>query len=62
MSHCPRCTHPGPLTSRSRTTLARTIAICSPCGQAEAARDATGRAPIPPADWPIRPLPASPGA
>ncbi len=52
MTRCPRCTRPGPLPARSRTTTARTIPICDPCGHAEARRNATGRAPIPPGEWP----------
>ena len=56
MSNCPRCRGPlGEDPGRSRTTVARDIAICSPCAQAEAERDATGRAPIPPGEWPRQP-------
>ena len=54
-THCPRCTRPiGDRPARSRTTVARDIAICSPCGQGEADRQAAGRAPIPPNEWPGR--------
>jgi hypothetical protein len=53
MSHCPRCRRPlGERPARSRTTHARDIPICSPCGQGEAYRDAVGLAPIPPGEWP----------
>jgi hypothetical protein len=52
---CPRCTT-GQLTgtdARSRTTTARDIRICTPCGIDEAIRDAAGHSPIPPGEWPI---------
>ncbi|MBH1939233.1 hypothetical protein I5Q34_34095 [Streptomyces sp. AV19] len=52
---CPRCGHPlGDHPARSRMTRARTVAICTPCGQHEADRQARGLAPIPPGEWPLR--------
>ncbi|WP_406517566.1 hypothetical protein [Streptomyces sp. NBC_00134] len=53
MTRCPRCA--GELDdrpARSRTTTGRDRVICSPCGTVEALRDATGRAPVPPNEWP----------
>ncbi len=54
MNPCPRCrrpldTHP----ARSRTTLRRTLPICTPCGRDEARRDRRGQPPIPPHRWPL---------
>ncbi|MCX5174262.1 transposase family protein [Streptomyces virginiae] len=55
MPTCPRCgspANPATLTG-SRTTTARHLPICNPCGTDEAVRDHTGQPPIPPTDWPI---------
>ncbi|MCC3767584.1 hypothetical protein [Streptomyces sp. UNOC14_S4] len=51
-ARCPRCG--GPLGERpagSRLTISRDVRICTPCGQDEAVRDATGQGPIPFDDW-----------
>jgi hypothetical protein len=54
-TRCPRCTNPYDpgQPARSRVTLSRDIPICPPCGTDEAVRDAAGRAPIPPSEWPL---------
>lgn len=52
---CPRCSNPYNARSaaKSRVTLARDISVCPPCGTDEAVRDSTGRAPVPPGEWPL---------
>lgn len=53
MNPCPRCAGElGDRPARSRTTTGRTLAICTTCATVEALRDATGRAPVPPNEWP----------
>ncbi len=32
------------------------IDICTPCGQDEAMRDFTGSPPVPPYEWPVKPV------
>lgn len=54
MTACPRCTQPiAGRSARSRVTHNRNIPICTPCGSDEAQRDATGRPPVPPDEWPL---------
>lgn len=54
MTSCQRCGGPlGDQPARSRLTLARTLPICTPCGQDEARRERDKHPPIPPTDWPI---------
>ncbi|MFF4291017.1 hypothetical protein ACFY0R_37840 [Streptomyces sp. NPDC001633] len=55
---CPRCggplaRFPGDLGGGSRIVTDRDITICGPCCTDEAVRDATGRAPVPPGEWPV---------
>lgn len=51
---CPRCGNPDEARpARSRTTTARSLPICSPCGTDEAVRDHAGKPPIPPTEWPL---------
>lgn len=54
LTRCPRCAAPydARQPAHSRVTLGRNIPICPPCGTDEAMRDAAGRAPIPPTEWP----------
>jgi len=50
---CPRCHGPLELPGTSRVTIERTIRICGDCCTDEAVRDANGRSPVPPSEWPL---------